>query len=114
ARSKSARIDCNVHLTSLAAGNRYRCNSRKPSEPRLHHVCREVPKTRWIATIRNKAVAGNRKNGERESFDAAYRRAGRQARGHLRQSFLNHLQRLEDVDFPIEKDADVAAASLSG
>src|SRR5882672_8343969 len=102
-----------MKLAHFAARDAHVRNSRQPRQARPDRVSRKVSQSREIALVRSQAVSGNGKYGERESFDIANRRCRRQGRRQLRQPRLDQLQRLKNIDAPVEEQAYLRSAARS-
>src|SRR5690242_13627561 len=99
-------IDQDMKLARLSAGNADHCNSRQPCKLWANHVSRKVKETSLVAFVRCQAVPNDRKNSEGQTLDVSNFCGGRKRAGELRQTRLDQLQHLDDVDAPIEIETD--------
>src|SRR5262245_24864229 len=88
-RRQLLRINRDVKLARLAAGNAYDRDARQARELWSDDVGGDVCKRRLIAFVGGQAVADDGKDRERESLDVANFRGGRQRRQQLRYARLD-------------------------
>src|SRR6185295_13272516 len=112
ARVESFRINRNVILARLSAGNRNLGNSWESRQARTNRKARQFAQGLRVALVGGEAVTGDREDGKGQTINAANGSGRRQAGGQLRKPRLNKLQRLQYVNVPVEEEIDVSAAAL--
>src|SRR6266850_5835585 len=92
-----------MEFARLAAGHAHGSNSGQPGKLWTNGVVGDVSQAGQIARIRGKTVAGHGKHGEGKPLNVLNFRRWRQRRGHLRKARLHKLERLNNIDIPVEE-----------